>query len=216
MIDEFEINKKFNEIIKKSHENSKLDYCVCCGDKLSSFCNSHSLPEFVLKNISDNGMVYNSNKFFGAPLIKDTKGLNNSGTFKRICKKCDKEIFKDYEDISKIEQEPDDNIMAQIDLKNSLRMYDKRLNEIELYKIFMAMSLDNEMNYHMDEKQKVNDLDLNEIKEEINRDMKILNEKTTSNFELIYWKKLDYVTPIAFQGHVALHGDLKGKIINDI
>lgn len=43
------------------------------------------------------------------------------------------------------------------------------------------------------EKQKVNYLDLNEIKKEFQRALDILNKKSTSSYELIYWNVLDYV-----------------------
>ena len=66
------------------------------------------------------------------------------------------------------------------------------------------------------EKQRINSLDFDEIKNELERDIKILKKQSTSSFELIYWKILDYVTPIAFQGHIALYGDLNGNIINDL
>lgn len=42
------------------------------------------------------------------------------------------------------------------------------------------------------------------------------NDYQEDDAELIFWKKLQYITPIAFQGHIALYGDLKGNIINDI
>lgn len=106
--------------------------------------------------------------------------------------------------------------MTQIDLKNTLRMYEKRLNEIELYNI-MISEYANEYNFlELLDKQRINKLDLDEIKNEFERDMKILKKECTSSFELIYWKKLNYVTPIAFQGHIALHGDLLGNVINDL
>jgi len=213
---EVEMKKNFNEIIRKSRESSKLDYCLCCGKKVTSFCNSHSLPECILRSISNNGMVFTSNKYFKAPLIKEIEGLNRSGTFKRICHKCDNNIFQDYEDSKKLEQEPRKKMMTEIDLKNSLRMYDKRLNEIELYREMLTMLFDKEAAFQILDRQRVNHVDLNEIKNELDRDIKILNKESSSSFELIYWKKLDYVTPIAFQGHMALQGDLNGNVINDL
>lgn len=213
---DFEMNKRFNEIIRRSHENSKLDYCLCCGKKVTSFCNSHSIPECILKNISNKGMLYTSNKLFEAPFVKNEKGLNNSGTFKRICRECDNNIFKDYEDLNKIIQEPRKKMMAQIDLKNTIRMYDKRLNEIEYYKILSSMCLDKEKAIDILQRQVINSMDLSEIKTEFNTDLKILSGQSSDGFELIYWEKLEHVTPIAFQGHIALQGDLRGNVINDL
>lgn len=211
-----ELKKGFNKIIRRAQIKSKLDYCLCCRKKVTIFCNSHTLPRFILKSISDNGMVVTSNNFFKMPLICSELGLNNSGTFKRICKQCDSTIFQDYEEMDKLLVLPRKKIMTQIDLKNTLRMFDKRLNEIELYNIMISEYADEFILPILLEKQRINNLDFNEIKNELERDIKILKKQSTSSFELIYWKVLDYVTPIAFQGHIALHGDLSGNIINDL
>lgn len=183
--------------------------------KVTSFCNSHSLPRFVLTNISDRGLVLNSNYFFENDVIKDKNGLNNSGTFHRICNECDNKLFRDYEDESRLMQPPRKKIMAQIDLKNSLRMYDKRLNEIASTNILMNIA---DEIYFEDfvRQQRVKFLDLEEIKIDFQRSLDILNKTSTSSYELIYWKLLDYVAPIGFQGHIALVGDLNGDIINNI
>ena len=214
--EEIEFRKEFNKVLRRAQKQSKLEHCLCCGKKVTSFCNSHTLPRFILKSISDNGMVYTSNNYFKMPLTGTESGLNNSGTFKRICNQCDSVIFQDYEDSEKLLVPPRKKVMTQIDLKNTLRMYEKRLNEIELYNI-MISEYANEYNFlELLEKQRINKLDLDEIKNEFERDMKILKKECTSSFELIYWKMLDYVTPIAFQGHIALHGDLNGNVINDL
>lgn len=216
MNNEIEFRKQFNEIYRRAQKQSKLDHCLCCDKNVTSFCNSHTLPRFILNNISDMGMVYTSNNFFKMPLIGIESGLNNSCTFKRICKSCDSTIFQDYEDENKLLVQPRKKVMTQIDLKNTLRMYEKRLNEIEIFNI-MINEYANEDNFlELLQKQVINKLDLDEIKNEFERDMKILKKESTSSFELIYWNILDYVTPIAFQGHIALHGDLNGNIINDI
>lgn len=211
-----EIKKHFNLIKKQAYHNSKLDYCLCCKNKVTSFCKSHSLPRFVLKNVAKNGMVFTSNKYFKMPLLNESVGIKDGGTFFRICHKCDNEMFKDYENLDRIIQRPSKKIMTQIDLKNTLKMYDKRLTEIELYNFMLEMSSTKEQYLDVLETQTINMLDLNEIKNEFNEDIKILKKESKSGFELIFWKKLQYITPIAFQGHIALYGDLKGNIINDI
>lgn len=215
-MDYIDIKKQMNSALKQAYYNSKLDHCLCCKKKCSSFCNSHSLPKFILKNIEKNGFVISSNNYFKIPVIETEKGLNKSGTFLRICNSCDKDLFKNYEDESLLQIPPRKKIMTQIDLKNSLRMYDKRLTEIELYNILLTMSPNDYMLRAIFEKQRVNKLDLDEIIIETTRDLNVLNKQSSSSFNLIYWEKLDYVCPIAFQGHVALLGDLEGNIINNI
>lgn len=101
-----ELVKDFNKIISEARAESKLEYCQCCNKKVTSFCNSHSLPKFILKNLSEMGMILNSNHFFEAPFIKESKGVNNSGTFFRICNECDNNLFKDYENENKLLELP--------------------------------------------------------------------------------------------------------------
>ncbi len=43
-MDDIELTKRFNEINHRAEEQSKLDYCLLCKKKVTSFCNSHSLP----------------------------------------------------------------------------------------------------------------------------------------------------------------------------
>lgn len=214
-MESLEFKKQTNNIIRKAHNDSKLEYCACCKKNVSSFCNSHSLPKFILKSISNNGYVLTSNNYSKIPIIDNSKGLNNAGVFKRICNDCDNLLFKDYETSEKL-LDPRKKIMTQIDLKNSLRMYDKRLNEIAIYKNLETMNIDISTLQEIIEKQKINYLDLNEIEREIKRDLEILSKSSTSSFKLIFSEKLNYVVPIAFQGHIALVGDLNGDTINDI
>lgn len=211
-----DIKKQANRIIKNAHKKSKLEYCLCCKKHVSSFCNSHSLPKFILKNISNGGFVLTSNNYFKNPLMENSKGINKSGVFKRICNDCDNMLFKTYESYEQLLLKPRKKMMAQIDLKNTLRMYDKRLTEIEIYNELLNMNSDSFTIQASIETQIINYLDLEEIKTELNRDLKILSKESSSSFDLIFWEKLDYITPIAFQGHMALVGDLKGNIINDI
>ena len=51
------IKRKMNDILKKSRAAAKQDTCFHCGKKVESFCNSHSVPAFCLKNIASNGML---------------------------------------------------------------------------------------------------------------------------------------------------------------
>ena len=66
--------------------------------------------------------------------------------------------------------------MTQIDLKNTLRMYDKRSNEIELYNIMISEYANEFILPELLEKQRINNLDFNEIKNELERDIKILKK----------------------------------------
>ena len=148
------------------------------------------------------------------PLINKDKGIGEAATFKLICKECDSKIFKDYEELDKLEIQPTEVMLEEIALKNVLMMLNKRYVEIELFH-----NLEKEYNapYPYEVKQEVNSLDERDfwwdylrIKEMIG-----VSDKKQSKFNLFFWKKLDYVIPIAFQGLVSLYGDLEGNMVVD-
>lgn len=97
--------KKFmSRLVKSSKQKAKLKVCPLCGKEQTSFCNSHSIPQFVLNNIAVNGKLLQ----FAAlaaykPMIEENlvdieKGIKNSCTFQFICRECDSKLFSDYED----------------------------------------------------------------------------------------------------------------------
>src|SRR5690606_32710592 len=80
-----EFRKKQGILLYESRQDAKNKDCFYCGEKQSSFCNSHSIPEFILRNIAVNGKVYSSNKLISLSFQDEDKGLKNSGTFQLIC-----------------------------------------------------------------------------------------------------------------------------------
>lgn len=48
-----EINKKVSSLIAEATKNAKLECCILCSKPCSSFCNSHSIPQFALKRIAE-------------------------------------------------------------------------------------------------------------------------------------------------------------------
>lgn len=216
MVDEtiIELRKEYSRLINKSKQQAKKSECLWCGKKISRFCNSHSVPQCVLKNIDVDGKLDYFNSMLNLPLINKDKGIGEAATFKLICKECDSKIFKDYEELDKLEIQPTEVMLEEIALKNVLMMLNKRYVEIELFH-----NLEKEYNapYPYEVKQEVNSLDERDfwwdylrIKEMIG-----VSDKKQSKFNLFFWKKLDYVIPIAFQGLVSLYGDLEGNMVVD-
>ena len=132
--------KKFmSRLVKSSKQKAKLKVCPLCGKEQTSFCNSHSIPQFVLNNIAVNGKLLQ----FAAlaaykPMIEENlvdieKGIKNSCTFQFICRECDSKLFSDYEDEISLCKLPTRRMMAEIDVKNSLLMLYKRLYELPMY-----------------------------------------------------------------------------------
>lgn len=70
--------------MKDSRAIAKLTKCYYCGKQCDSFCNSHTVPEFCLKNIDEKGKVFYSNSILEIPLLNNDKGVKESGTFRLI------------------------------------------------------------------------------------------------------------------------------------
>ena len=88
-----DISKYLSELSNKSRSDSKPSHCFYCQEKNNRFCNSHSVPASFLKNIAIAGKIYTTNIIIDLPILETEKGVNNSGTFQIICRKCDSEVF---------------------------------------------------------------------------------------------------------------------------
>ncbi|KIL26294.1 hypothetical protein B4133_2870 [Bacillus altitudinis] len=209
-----EFRKYFGQLLSQSRKNAKSNECFYCGEKCSSFCNSHSIPAFFLRNIAHEGVVYNNNKLINMPLLDDDIGINKTGTFQLICRDCDSKIFSDYENPDNYEATPTSKMIAQIAMKNYLKSISKRKLEIEWFNNIMDS---NEQPFeNIEQKQIINNLDLQEYIEGFNRAKRVEKKGWENEYYLFYHQKLDYVVPIAFQSTVALLADFEGNIINNI
>ena len=209
------LRKEYSRIVNISKQQAKRGECLWCGKKITRFCNSHSVPQCVLKNIDLDGKLDYFNSMLHLPLIKEDKGLGEAGTFRLICSDCDNTIFQDYEELCKLESEPTEIMLEEIALKNVLMMLDKRYFEIELYH-----TLEKEYNvpYPYAVKQETNTLDERDFWLDFLR-IKEMRSSLGNNkkaYKMFFWKKLDYVIPIAFQGLVTLYGDLEGDLVTDM
>ncbi|MDU6015691.1 MAG: hypothetical protein E6Y82_05830 [Clostridium perfringens] len=253
-----EQKKTINRELARARKESKQEKCKYCGKETTSFCNSHTLPAFCLRNIANEGKVLITNALVGFPLIDEEKGVNNAGTFQLICRDCDSKIFQEYEDPENYKEKPTNEMLAQIAMKNSLRYIGKRQYEYAIFDLpifgngatnIFGVNLDdvldeieaksfNKYNKELDEMSDFLDflkelqgvqkgLDIKEnmhISQEL--DLKELEDSyqlaknralgiDKSQYELVFYEKLNYVTPIAFQGQIALIQDFNNEIIND-
>lgn len=207
--------KQFSKIMNKSKQQAKKGECLWCGKKISRFCNSHSVPQCILKNIDIDGKLDYFNSMVNIPLINSDKGINEAGTFKLLCRECDSIIFQDYENQEALCDRPSESILEEIALKNVLMMLNKRYIEIQL---FNNLQSEYKMPYPYDVKQEANSLDERDFWWDFIRikNMMNLSVEKKSKYKLFYWRKLDYIIPIAFQGLVTLYGDLDGNMVTDI
>ena len=209
-----EYKKRLGKLLGKSRQEAKTSECYYCGHPCNRFCNSHSVPAFCLKNIAVNGDVFYSNTLISLPLLDYEKGVNESGTFRLICRECDSKIFSEYENPDNYGNKPTSKMLAQIAMKNYLKCISKRLFELSLYD-----NINVELNMPIglyEQQQSVNTLDLQEYIKGFKRAKKIDEKGWDGEYYLFYYEKLDYVVPVAVQSNITLLSDFEGNIINDI
>lgn len=204
--DSIEIRKQLNDIIRKAQSSSKPEVCFLCGEKKESFCNSHSVPQMVLKNIAEKGKLLQVNAMMEIEVLDVEKGVNNSGTFRCICNECDSKFFKDYENFESIKSKPTDIMLAEIALKDSLLELSKRNQECELYKLIPGGE---------EIINKVISLDIEEYSKEIQLYKNIIINNEKNQFDVLFWNHLPYKVPYATETCFALSNDMEGNIIND-
>lgn len=206
--------KKLNGILSEARKSAKMKKCIYCGKETNSFCNSHSIPAFSLKNIATNGELFYSNALIKFPLSDIDKGVNKSGTFQIICRECDSKIFQEYENPNNYENILTPQMVAQIAMKNYLKAISKRLNEYAIYDIVKRNSSDFKGIANC--MQDIGNIDLNEYKQGFEKAKRLSKKNWDGEYYVFYYNKLNYVVPIAFQGSVALVVDLDGQVVNDI
>ena len=211
---DFSYKKKMSKINREARQAAKRDTCYFCGKPCTSFCNSHSIPRFCLKNIATKGDVLTLNTLVDNPLMDTEKGVEEAGTFHLICNECDSKIFSDYENPDNYTTQPTPKMISQMALKNALKSISKRLFEIELFNVTARMSAS--ARGFTQVKNNINEIDLKEYEVNYKKAKKAVEKNSTNDYYVCYYEKLDYVVPIAFQGSVALVVDFEGNMINNI
>lgn len=212
--DKISIQKGMNEIIADARKKSKENKCFYCGKPISSFCNSHFVPAFCLRNIALDGRVYYSNTFNKIPFLSVEKGVNQAGTFRLLCRDCDSKIFTEYENPSYYINIPTSKMIAQIAMKDYLKLIAKRLFEKTLFENIK----DNHPQAKdiCDYQKQGQELDLKEYQKAYEKARRLSKKDQNDGYGLFYYQKLNHVVPFAFQCAVALIYDLDGQIINNI
>ncbi|AMP19866.1 hypothetical protein AZF37_00565 [endosymbiont 'TC1' of Trimyema compressum] len=101
--------------------------------------------------------------------------------------------------------------MAQIAAKNTLKNISKRKQEIALYANIEKLTGKN-----LSQQQNVNQLDLEDYINEFTYAKKQQKASGTIIIFLAFFKRLDYIVPLAFQNNITLISDFDGNIINNI
>lgn len=211
--DEVAANTFNRELFSRARKMANSKYCYFCKKKISSFCKSHSVPRFCLKRIADNGKVYFSGLQTLVPFLGEDTGVSDAGTFRIICRECDGRLFQDYENPNAYDKEISGDILAEIALKDYLQIISKRLQERSLYSIICEEHP--RMSAVAEAKLNAISLDLSDYSSAYDR-AKMAVIGNHDFFYLCYYKKLDYVVPLAFQGAITLVSDFEDNVINNI
>lgn len=208
-----ELSKSLTEIKRAGRRT--INNCCLCGKEFTSYCNSHSIPRFDLRQISKNGKIIIGHNFSKNP-ITEKYGISNALTFKCICENCDHTFFKEYEDPKIFERTLSNIAINEIATKINLKHYYKRFEEENIFlylkdEIHKRNITDFETINFIDNKILTTQLDLKEARNKIT---KLARHKEDTHFYVIDDFNLNYPTKLAYQGFIAL---TKGftKIIND-
>lgn len=212
-IPDIEIKKEVSRRFQEARNNSRPDTCLLCNKKLTKLCNSHSVPQFVLKQLAENGKIMQSSfllAFEDIDIFETEKGVKNSGTFKFICHSCDKEFFNDYESEDALLGEVSDRMLAEIALKNELLNVSKRSQEVELYRSLPEKIIN--IDYMID----LYSLDLRDFLQEVEVHKREILNNTKGAYQIVFKEILPFVVPIATQVAITLQDDMYGYPVNDV
>lgn len=229
-----EFNKVMSQITKRSEINTNRDSCFLCKEK-KQFMVSHSIPESILHNIAISGCVDIPAAILGVPKLGQPQGVQKAGTFRLLCSDCDRKIFADYENYIGSEMKPNGKMLAEIALKTYLKELNKKFLEIpeyddpELRKIIYPEDPNNIISIFeswiafrskymfLDRSKKRAELDQKCYMADIEYAKKSIDSNChTNGYYLHYYKQLDYIVPIAFQGRVTLWGGFDDEMVNCI
>jgi len=216
-----ELKKGWSEFCHQVEQNVQPDHCLLCGKKITSPCNSHVVPQFVLKRIAEKGMVCYGQSLFNTAhkndFIKTTTGISNAFTFRLICNDCDKLRFRHYEkpesilNYDNLNQEEQKCILSEMSIKTHLsHIYMKAKNHTR-----NAMMYPEQIEQiHACGMRTANELDIQEHMTYI-QTLSRFSKSTSFPFVVLYDSLLDYETDIAAQTIIAYTHNLKGEQLFD-
>ena len=226
-----QMKKSLSRKMKVMREDLKPRNCLLCDKDTTSFCNSHTIPQLSLKNISDSGMLTQAGYLIGSDLSDNDKGVNNSGTIQIICRKCDSFYFQEYENEMNLRSYPSDKMLSQMALKNLLLELVRRREEKYHFEKLMSDNTSNKALYLRipeisrktleNTSQKIKDLhnsfdyDIEDFQNEILLHKTAIEDNLKGVYQIIFHEVLPYKTPIAFQGSLTLIRDMYGYPVND-
>lgn len=211
-------NKKLtSDLLHKIEEDMKPSHCLLCGKKNTSFCNSHVVPQFILKEIAENGELYYGQSLYALDdnTIQTKSGIKNAFPFRLICKECDQKRFSTYEspkmitDFDNFDIETQKKILCEMAIKAHLAHLNTKMSQASMLRI--VYPIENAAIKSLGIKSAY-ELDIEEHRDYIKKLSKYEKEKTFP-FVVLYNKLFDWASPIATQTIIAHVYDLNGNMI---
>ena len=206
--------------MQKAKQDMPVSSCLLCGCPQHN-CNSHSIPQRCLKYIAVEGHLNYSASFIDIPndALKEEKGINESGTFRLICKNCDSSLFQPYETFEKWENTIPEKYLHEIAVKNYLKHYEKKYVESKFLTYFLN-SLNNPLaSYFINmiggDNSKNDELECEIVKNKFVECKSLESSNTTDYYEILFYKKLDYTVSYAFQYSINMITNFNGTLINN-
>lgn len=209
--------RKESEFVSEIKKYARSDYCLLCGQKMTSPCNSHVVPQFILKVISEEGKVAYGHylNLIEVGGFNKITGLNNAYTFKLICKKCDNKHFSHYENpenlinFSSLSDSEKKIILCEMAIKTHLSHIQTKYQRL----ILMDKStLGGVVGALEDNVPIPQQLDMVEHRSYIKK-LKKMKMNNKNPFYILFDKELEYQTKIATQTIINYNFDLKGNRI---
>ena len=206
-----EFNKMHGRYRREARQAAKPEACLLCGKPRTSYCNSHSVPEFCLRRIAVDGKVTTIASAIGTNLVKSEEGIGKAGTFHLICNDCDNLFFKGYESSETWSDAPSQRIMGQIAVKTCLYELSKAREQIPFHDA-LVRDFDSELS------RKKASVRVTDSKDD-QRNLELAYRAATRgirSFRIVYYNVLPYVVPIAMQAMVNPIADFEGGLINNL
>ncbi len=210
------LKKTLAESQRKIYSNIKPGQCILCGERKTSFCNSHTIPQFILKNIAKSGLIGTPNAIIKLPIPnigKDTNGVKSSGVIHFICNQCDSKYFKEYENPDNLKNKVTDKMLAEIALKNFLsELVRTRIEREEQSNIIQNYGILTNRPYEL---QNFQNWDIEDFEDEVKEHKKNIVTNHSGAYQIIFHEVLPYKVPLAFQDSMSLIEDMEGLPIHN-
>lgn len=213
------LKKEVSQLLNHVEQSSKPNHCIICGKKNVTICNSHIVPQFILKRIADEGMVCYGQSLFDKQndFIQTKKGVRNAFTFRLICRDCDKTQFSSYENpdaiinFEKFSNNKKNNFLIEMALKTHLAHIYSKAKSLNLRDSLCHEGLQTIHRLGLPTAEEIDIQEHFQYVDSLNKSRK----STSFTFEILYNELLDYEVGLATQTIIAYQYDLTGKQIFD-